>query len=88
MISDEPSLPSPNCVAATATTAARLVHCTLESRQADIARLLLEAIQGHLMSVGASRLSISSLARNGPVLTATRTFGFEPYEIILEKKVG
>ena len=40
------------------------------------------------MSVGASRLSISSLARNGPVLTATRTFGFEPYEIILEKKVG
>ena len=54
----------------------------------DIARLLLEAIQGHLMSVGASRLSISSLARNGPVLTASRTFGFEPYEIILEKKVG
>ena len=41
MISHEPSLPSPNCVAATATTAARLVHCTLESRQADIARLLL-----------------------------------------------
>ena len=41
MISDEPSLLSPNCVAATATTAARLVHCTLESRQADIARLLL-----------------------------------------------
>ena len=27
-------------MAATATTAARLVHCTLESRQADIARLL------------------------------------------------
>ena len=59
-----------------------------EHKGKDIARLLLEAIQGHLMSVGASRLSISSLARNGPVLTATRTFGFEPYEIILEKKVG
>ena len=49
-----------------------------EHKGKEIARLLLEAIQGHLMSVGASRLSISSLARNGPVLTATRTFGFEP----------
>ena len=54
----------------------------------DIASLLLEAIQGHLMSVGASRLSINSLARNGPIITAGRNFGFEPYEIILEKTVG
>ena len=53
-----------------------------------IASLLLEAIQGHLMSVGASRLSINSLARNGPIITASRNFGFEPYEIVLEKTVG
>ncbi|MBH68164.1 MAG: hypothetical protein CMM58_07415 [Rhodospirillaceae bacterium] len=58
-----------------------------EHRGKDIARLLLEAIQQHLISAGATRISISSLARNGPVITACRTFGFEPYEIKLEKFV-
>lgn len=56
-----------------------------EHRGKDIARLLLEAVQEHLVSVGANRLSINALARNGPIIAASRTFGFEPYELILEK---
>ena len=56
-----------------------------EHRGKNIAGLLLEAIQEHLVSVGATRLSINALARNGPIIAASRTFGFEPYEITLEK---
>ena len=56
-----------------------------EHRGKDIAQKLLNSIEQHLVSVGANRLSINTLARNGPAVTASRAAGFEPFEMKLEK---
>jgi ribosomal protein S18 acetylase RimI-like enzyme len=56
-----------------------------DRRGKDIAQHLLYAMEQHLIASGARRLSIGSLARNGPAIAAYRTFGFEPFEITLEK---
>ena len=56
-----------------------------DHRGKGIANILLGAIEKHLVSAGANRLSVSSLARNGPVITACRASGFEPFEVKLEK---
>ena len=56
-----------------------------EHRGRDIAQKLLNSIEQHLVSVGANRLSITTLARNGPAVTASRAVGFEPFEMKLEK---
>ena len=54
-------------------------------RGKNIAQKLLISIEQHLVSVGANRLSINTLARNGPAVTASRAVGFEPFEVKLEK---
>ena len=54
-------------------------------RGKNIAQKLLNSIEQHLVSVGANRLSINTLARNGPAVTASRAVGFEPFEMKLEK---
>jgi ribosomal protein S18 acetylase RimI-like enzyme len=59
-----------------------------DRRGKDIAQHLLYAMEQHLIASGARRLSIGSLARNGPAIAAYRTFGFEPFEITLEKYIG
>ena len=59
-----------------------------QRRGKDIAQHLLYAMEQHLIASGARRLSIGSLARNGPAVAAYRTFGFEPFEITLEKYIG
>ena len=59
-----------------------------EHRGKDIAQKLLISIEQHLVSVGANRLSINTLARNGPAVTASRAVGFEPFEVKLEKFIG
>ena len=59
-----------------------------DRRGKDIAQHLLYAMEQHLIASGARRLSISTLARNGPATAAYRTFGFEPFEITLEKYIG
>ncbi len=59
-----------------------------ERRGKDIAQHLLYAMEQHLIASGARRLSIGSLARNGQAIAAYRTFGFEPFEITLEKYIG
>ena len=56
-----------------------------EHRGKNIAQKLLNSIEQHLVSVGANRLSINTLARNGPAVTASRAVGFEPFEMKLEK---
>ncbi|MDG2285266.1 MAG: GNAT family N-acetyltransferase [Alphaproteobacteria bacterium] len=61
---------------------------TPERRGKDIAQHLLYAMEQHLIASGARRLSIGALARNGPAIAAYRTFGFEPFEITLEKYIG
>ena len=57
-------------------------------RGKNIAQKLLISIEQHLVSVGANRLSINTLARNGPAVTASRAVGFEPFEVKLEKFIG
>ena len=57
-------------------------------RGKNIAQKLLISIEQHLVSVGANRLSINTLARNGPAVTASRAVGFEPFEVKLEKFTG
>lgn len=64
------------------------VYVKEDRRGKDIAQRLLWAMEKHLMASGARRLSIGSLARNGPAIAAYRTFGFEPFEITLEKYGG
>ena len=59
-----------------------------EHRGKDIAQKLLISIEQHLVSVGANRLSMNTLARNGPAVTASRAVGFEPFEVKLEKFTG
>ena len=59
-----------------------------EHRGKNIAQKLLISIEQHLVSVGANRLSINTLARNGPAVTASRAVGFEPFEVKLEKFIG
>ena len=59
-----------------------------DRRGKDIAQHLLYAMEQHLIASGARRLSISTLARNSPATAAYRTFGFEPFEITLEKYIG
>ena len=59
-----------------------------EHRGKDIAQKLLISIEQHLVSVGANRLSMNTLARNGPAVTASRAVGFEPFEVKLEKFIG
>lgn len=59
-----------------------------DRRGKDISQHLLWAMEQHLVASGARRLSIGSLARNGPAIAAYRTFGFEPFEITLEKYIG
>ena len=56
-----------------------------EHRGKNVAQKLLNSIEQHLVSVGANRLSINTLARNGPAVTASRAVGFEPFEMKLEK---
>jgi len=64
------------------------LYVSPERRGKDIAQHLLWAMEQHLMASGATRLTIGSLARNSPAIAAYRTFGFEPFEITLEKYVG
>ena len=59
-----------------------------EHRGKDIAQKLLISIEQHLVSVGANRLSMNTLARNGPAVTASRAVGFDPFEVKLEKFIG
>ena len=50
-----------------------------------LATKLLKSIEDHLREVGARRLRIGSLARNAAAVAAYRNFGYEPFEVVLEK---
>ena len=61
------------------------VFVTQRWRAKGIARSLLAGIETHLRQSGAKRLRIGSLARNANAIAAYRDFGFEPFELVLEK---
>jgi ribosomal protein S18 acetylase RimI-like enzyme len=56
-------------------------------RGQGIAADLLKAAQEHLASFGVRRLRIVSLAANASAQRAYLKYGFEPYEIIFEKRI-
>lgn len=61
------------------------VCVTQRFRAKGVARRLLESIETHLVQSGARRLRIAALARNANAIAAYREFGFEPFEVVLEK---
>jgi ribosomal protein S18 acetylase RimI-like enzyme len=56
-------------------------------RGGSIAAELLAAIERQLAQAGVSRLRLASLAVNRAAQAAYRRAGFEPYEIVFEKRV-
>lgn len=63
--------------------------CVLsEARGRGIAHLLLAAAERHLAGQGVTRLRLSALAGNAAAQSAYRKYGFAPYEIVFEKRIG
>jgi len=59
-----------------------------EARGQGIAQLLLAAAEAHLATRGVVRLRLGALAGNTAAQSAYRRYGFAPYEIVLEKRIG
>ena len=49
---------------------------------------LLSAIEGHLARTGITRVRLASLAANASAQAAYQRAGYEPYEIVYEKRIG
>jgi ribosomal protein S18 acetylase RimI-like enzyme len=63
--------------------------CVLpEARGRGIAQLLLAAAERHLAAQGVTRLRLSALAGNAAAQSAYRKYGFAPYEVVFEKRIG
>ncbi|KGM35443.1 GNAT family N-acetyltransferase [Inquilinus limosus] len=52
-----------------------------------VAGRLLAAIEAHLRGTGVTRMRIGVLAGNDSAIRAYRKHGFEPYEMVLEKRL-
>src|SRR5262249_28955165 len=59
-----------------------------EARGQGIAQLLLAAAEAHLATRGVVRLRLGALAGNTAAQCAYRRYGFAPYEIVFEKRIG
>jgi GNAT superfamily N-acetyltransferase len=57
-------------------------------RGGGVAQLLLRAIADLLRDRGARRLRIGALCVNEPALAAFRRFGFEPFEVVLDRPLA
>jgi len=63
--------------------------CVLrEARGRGIAHWLLTAAEQHLGARGVARLRLGALAGNTAAQSAYAKFGFAPYEIVFEKRLG
>lgn len=56
-------------------------------RGRGVAGRLLAAIEAHLRGAGVVRMRIGALANNDSAIRAYRKHGFDPYEMILEKRL-
>ena len=52
-----------------------------------IAGVLLAALERHLAAAGITRVRLGALAGNAAAQTAYRRAGYEPYEIVFEKRI-
>lgn len=64
------------------------VYVAPERRGQGVAGQLLAAIERHLRDQGVARLRIGSLASNDRAIRAYLKHGFQPYEVVLEKKLS
>jgi GNAT superfamily N-acetyltransferase len=60
----------------------------LDHRGRGIAQRLLQAMSDRLRREGAKRLRICAVAPNAPAIAAYRRFGFEPFEIVFDKRLS
>lgn len=63
------------------------IYVVPERRGSGLARALLEAAEAHLVLTGVSRVRINVLAANRMARRAYEKHGFEPYEVMYEKRL-
>ena len=59
-----------------------------EVRGQGLAGRLLAEAERHFRAAGLTRMRLGSLASNAQALRAYRAFGFDDYEVVLEKRLG
>ncbi|HZF33454.1 MAG TPA: GNAT family N-acetyltransferase [Candidatus Angelobacter sp.] len=64
------------------------IYVVPERRGSGLAQALLQAAETHLAPTGISRVRISVLAANAMARRAYEKHGFEPYEVMYEKRLG
>jgi ribosomal protein S18 acetylase RimI-like enzyme len=64
------------------------IYVVPERRGSGLAQALLRAAEAHLEPTGVSRVRINVLAANARARRAYEKYGFEPYEVMYEKRLG
>ena len=64
------------------------IYVVPERRGSGLAQALLQAAETHLAPTGISRVRINVLAANAMARRAYEKHGFEPYEVMYEKRLG
>lgn len=63
------------------------IYVVPERRGSGLAQALLRAAEDHLASTGITRVRINVLAANAMARRAYEKHGFEPYEVMYEKRL-
>ena len=63
------------------------IYVVPERRSSGLAQAMLRAAEDHLASTGVSRVRINVLAANARARRAYEKYGFEPYEVMYEKRL-
>jgi ribosomal protein S18 acetylase RimI-like enzyme len=64
------------------------IYVVPERRGSGLAQALLRAAEAHLVTTGVSRVRINVLAANAMACHAYEKYGFEPYEVMYEKRLA
>jgi ribosomal protein S18 acetylase RimI-like enzyme len=64
------------------------IYVLPDRRGSGLAQALLEAAETHLAPTGVSRVRINALAANARARRAYEKHGFEPYEVMYEKRLA
>lgn len=63
------------------------IYVAPQARGSGLGQALLAAAERHLAKTGVRRMRINALAANAPARRAYERYGFEPYEIMHEKRL-
>ncbi len=64
------------------------IYVVPDRRGSGLAQALLQAAEAHLAPTGVTRVRINVLAANAMARRAYEKHGFEPYEVMYEKRLG